>query len=405
MKFPALLAVVLVSLLACQTQEINNLEKEERFVLGLGILEDELDLFLRNGLAPAQDTHLFLQDGMFYILNGPRAKVLEFTSFGDLLRMIHNPDLNPAPITLKDVQATGMISTKVAVPFPFHSTGRLVVTPTRDLYIQDRQPRPQSRLLGTQVDEYVILRFDRRGQYQDYIGKEGVAGTSFGHIHGLYTDEQSGLHVVTRTPTSVSVYSYLRSGDLVYQRNFDIDRMPIPQEYANLEVQIIFENLVVDWTSPWAFLYLTYVAPVLDSDSRAQTGLQVLSSWVHTLDLDSGQVLDSFQVPRVTYQEKDGETNRIYERPLELLGVTRSRDFCFLGLERPGLFRVLFTDTRGDITEQRGLSISLDEMSFYRFSLASNGTLAALLSDGKKVRAVWWRTDRLLGLFNATPGF
>ncbi len=405
MKLQALPALAALFLLACQTQEIINLEKEERFVLGIGALEDELDLFQRNGLAPAQDTHLYLQEGMFYILNGPRAKVLEFTSFGDLLRMIFNPDLNPPPITLKDNQTTGMVSTKVAVPFPFHSTGRFVVTPTRDLYIQDRQIRPQSRLVGNNLDESVILRFDRRGEYQDYIGREGVAGSPFNLIHGLYTDDRSGLHVVTRSLTTVSVYSYLRSGDLIYQRDFPIDSMPLPQEYAGLSVQVIFEKAVVDWSSPWVYLYLTYVSSVLDAGSRAQTGIQVLSSWVHTIDLETAQVLDSFQVPRVISQERDGEITRVYERPLELLGLTRGRDFCFLGLERPGLFRVLFTDTRGEVTEQRGLSIDLEEMKFYRFSLASNGTLAALLGDGQRVRAVWWRTDRLLGLFNATPGF
>lgn len=406
MRLAALWLALSGLILGCSSQEVIGLEKEERFVLNLGAFEDELDLFLRNGQAPSPETYLALQDGMFYILNGPRAKVLEFTSFGDLLSMIYNPDLNPPPLTLKVLQSDEVVSNKVAHPFPFHFTGKFVVTPTRDLYIQDRQPTLIARPGEDQLPGSVILRFDRKGQYQDYIGQEGVAGTPFpGYVHGVYTDASSGLYVATRDAEALTVFGYSRAGDLRFRKVLRFADLPVPQEYRAAAAQTVFETLAVDWTDDALYVHVTYLAPILDTDSRAQVGVQALGSWVHTFDLKSDAWAEGFSVPKVTHQEREGELTRVYDRPLEFLGVTQGRDFCFLGLDRPGVFRVLFTDTKGDILEQRGLEVDLREMYFYRFTLASNGTLAALLSDGRRVRAVWWRTDRLLGLFNATPGF
>jgi len=399
-----LLSLVLV-LVGCQSQEVISLEKEERFTLNLGVLEDELDLFLRGGTAPPQETYLVLQDGMFFILNGSRAKLMEFTSFGDLLKIIFNPDLNPTPITLRVIESSDLVSNKVAIPFAFQSTGKFVVSPERDLYIEDRQSTMgrfgQQRGQG----DSVILRFDRRGRYIDYIGQEGIAGTPFGFIHGLYTNEQGHLIVATRSSTELEVWVYDKAGDPVHQKKFDFAKLPIPDVYKDQAVQALFETMAYDWTKDWIYLYVSYLSPVLSDDSRVQVGVQIMSSWILTFDLTQDAYVDSFQAPRVVVQVQEGEVKRAQDRPLEFLGVTQGRDFCFLGLENPGLFRLIFTDARGDITEQRGLPIDLQDFKFYQFYLASNGTLGALLSDGKRVKAVWWRTDRLLGLFNAAPNF
>lgn len=394
-----LLACTLVVLVGCGGQDIPPLDMEERFRLELGVLEDELDLFLHNGLAPPQATHLTLQEGLFYILNGPRAKLMQFTSYGDLLFLLYHPELNPPPQTLQVVQGEGVASNRRAVPFVFNGTGVFTVGPDGALYVEDQVPRDRLRDPLQEIGS-VVLRFDRNGQYLDYLGQEGIAGTPFRFIHSLRVNDHSDLIVLSRTVTALEIFVFDRSGDLIRHTTLPWERLPAPPQ---VQGKPVFEFATCDWSEPLLYLQVAYLQDLVDTESMTQLGIQILGSWILVYDWQRETFGESFPVPRVTLAERAEDPSSSWDRPVELLGTARGGHFFFLSQERPSVYRLMITNHRGTLIEQRTLGIPSNEMFFTRFSLASNGTLGALLSDGSAARAVWWRLDRLLSPFHATP--
>ncbi len=82
-------------------------KREQLFSLGYGPAEDQLDLFQLDGSKAPLKTCLVMSEGIFYISNGAGAKVVRYSSFGDPLSMIYNPDKASEPVLLKAVPQKG----------------------------------------------------------------------------------------------------------------------------------------------------------------------------------------------------------------------------------------------------------------------------------------------------------
>ena len=69
---------------------VGTLETEELFSLNYGSFEDEFNLYTSN----PEDyfSAIAMQDGFFYISDSASKKVSQFSSYGDLLSIIYNPE-------------------------------------------------------------------------------------------------------------------------------------------------------------------------------------------------------------------------------------------------------------------------------------------------------------------------
>ena len=83
------------------------LVREDLFALALGRAEDGIDLFARDGAIGSARTSVAMRDGFVYIANGPAGKVMEFSSFGDLLSIAYDPERVPVPIAIADTAVGG----------------------------------------------------------------------------------------------------------------------------------------------------------------------------------------------------------------------------------------------------------------------------------------------------------
>ncbi|GEM_PF-6065630 len=397
--------VLLFFFYGCGSGEIPVIDTEVRFQIGIGTMEDELDLFLKDGLVAVSDINFILNDGLFYISNGKRGKILEFTSYGDLLQMIFHPDLNPQPVMLKVFTGNNEVINRRAIPFQFHSMGRFMVSPTKDIYIEEIFPsdRVVTAEDGTLLRS-VILRFNRQGDYLDYVGQDGVAGTPFPYIDQILVNEKSDLIVISKTVDFLMYNYFSRSGEVGASGKISLSALPVPSDFQGRVVFPVLESVWADWSRELLYFHISYIENLQDEESRSNIGVNSVGSRVFTLDTSSRRFSESFSVPPVVISVGEGTAKKDLDRPLEFLGVTKGRDFCFLSMERPGRFRLFFTDNKGEIIEQRSLDVAYQDLKVAKFSLSSNGTLGAIFSDGTDVKAVWWRTDRILGLFHTAPG-
>src|SRR6056297_1206998 len=83
------LSLLLVSLfLSCEADQPVVLEKEALFRIELGKMEDQIDIFEVGGVAQPKKNVVDMVDGSVFVANGNANKVMEFTSFGDLISLI-----------------------------------------------------------------------------------------------------------------------------------------------------------------------------------------------------------------------------------------------------------------------------------------------------------------------------
>ena len=113
--------IVLSGLLysSCGKKNLDSLEMEQLFTLSYGRMEDQIDLIQREGLLMKDSVNISMRNGLFYIADGASNKIAEYTSYGDILSLIYNPDENPEPFLVIPRESENIQATKKAFPFYF----------------------------------------------------------------------------------------------------------------------------------------------------------------------------------------------------------------------------------------------------------------------------------------------
>jgi hypothetical protein len=161
--------VAVLTLAGCQRKGIEELLSSELFSLSMGKMEDQVDLFQFDNAMVERPTSITMRDGWFYIANGSASKVMEFSSYGDLLFLLYNPQTNPTPSILGPADTSGAAATDVAstrgyVAYPFADIGQIAVASDRTLYVEDAVPEAKQVNDADRgvIRSRTILRFDRR---------------------------------------------------------------------------------------------------------------------------------------------------------------------------------------------------------------------------------------------------
>ena len=59
--------IILLTLSACTKEyKLGQLEKEDKFTLSIGNMENELDFFARDGISFSLESDIFMSNGIFY---------------------------------------------------------------------------------------------------------------------------------------------------------------------------------------------------------------------------------------------------------------------------------------------------------------------------------------------------
>jgi hypothetical protein len=399
----AALCAVLAALLflgGCQRKGIEELLSNELFSLSLGKMEDQVELFQFEGSTVERTNSVYMRDGWFYIANGNAGKIMVFSSYGDLIFLLFNPQKNPSPTILPplDPNAADQVSTRGAVAYPFADIGEIAVSSDKTLYVEDAITEaktvkdPDSGVILSRI----IQRFDRKGKPLGYMGQEGIGGKPFPFISALHVTEKDQLVVVCRLPQSWEVYWYSREGVPLYQVEIDNAHLPVKPQKG---VSSVLVNIIPDLQSPLLYLLVySYNMPsdVITAQGAAQDNV---GARAYRLDLRTGRYDPAFvefpqNPPR---REKTGlKTTEIPSPPSDLLGVSAGGYFTLMAYTDSNLYTLQILDPTGKVKARRHMVIEDSELTFRDLRLSSEGIIYGLLADQSRAHVSWWRSDMLL---------
>jgi hypothetical protein len=386
----ALLAVVS----GCQKRGIQELVREELFSLSLGKMEDQIDLFQLDDLQ-VHKSRIFMSDGLYYVADGNSGKIMVFSSYGDLIFLLYNPQTNPKPVLLAPSASGDVVSTRASVSFPFRDIGEIAVSSDKTVYVDDEAPdgktindeKSDSRLTR------VVLRFDRRGKPLGYIGQEGVGGTPFPYVMSLFVTGRDQLVVVCRLPVTWRVFWYSRDGVLLYQVEVDPKRLPSLQGFIPSLTEI-----TPDMQGAALFLMIHYYRQTTDESPKTQSSGEEISSRVYRFNLTS-QSFESYVElpPNPPRKEKSGlTTTEIPAPPNDLFGVSGNGFYYLMGFMDSNLYALTILDQTGRVREKRYMVIEDSELTFRDLRLSPSGLVYGLLCDKTRAHVSRWRSDLLL---------
>jgi hypothetical protein len=386
------------------------MKREQLFALGYGPAEDQLDLFQMDKAQSIQKTCITMREGIFYIANGAGGKVVRYSSFGDPLSMIYNAAKNPEPIVLKAVSAKpGQGATassnaseaeglgRKAVSYPFRAVGEVAVDSSQTVYVEDRLP-PERRVQDKDSEallDHVVLRFGKDGQFIDYLGQEGVGGTPFPYILGLYILASDDCVVVSMTESDWLVHWFDKSGILVNSLKLKRGDLPLLDKSQGLVASL--DRIVPDLSGRALLIKVDYYKEAMDQSTKASAGTEFFSSWTYRMDLKDGKYVDRWQIPAIdrTVKNADGQNVKYFRVP-EFLGVA-GRNLFFIYADDDGKTFISAYDRSTRIMARFNIDIAPDELFYNNFYLSPDGVLCALLGTKYEARIVWWRFDKSLG--------
>lgn len=390
-------AAVLV-LSACGEATPELLKRQDLFSLKLGRMENGIDMFQIGGVKSASKNRVFMRNGIFYIANGNSGKIMEFSSYGDLIGLFYNPQENPKPVLMGDDAGQGRISNKQAVSYSFQQIGEIAVSRTGNLLVDDLSPEAQrvfDEKIGAELN-HVVLRFDEKGRYLDYIGQEGLGGSPFPYIEGLYVTINDDIVVVSRTTKRSLVYWYDASGKRKFLVDITDDTLPIPNEGRFVPS---LKAIRPDPEYAILSLHIDYY-PVANIEASQQTELPRVESRVYSLNVPSGVYNGWFSLPYETVPLKEAsqfEPKRV-QALHNFLGTGVGGRYYFT--HRAGDDRHVLTivERNGRVQQKRLLEIDDSSLVDVDYHLSFEGVISGFYGFEDHALIAWWRAD------GSTPG-
>jgi len=394
---------------ACSSGPPQLLAKQTLFTLSLGTLDNQIDLFDRPNGATPQTFSFQFANGLFLVSDGNARKVMEFSSYGDLLSLYYNPDDNPIPSLMDSPSGTegaDQVKNRRAFPYPFRELGQIAVTAHNQLYVEDRIPLERRTFDSDLVAvlQSRILRFDPEGHFLDFLGQEGIGGTPFPALDSLTEVAKGELVVVARGGKGWEVWWYDSSGTLLTKAFLTYAGLPFPRGDAQGAPQPQLEALIPDWNKRVVFVKIDYYREIEDPTTKTALDVQVSQSRIWRYDLDKKAYVSSYAIPVLKRQRQPNEvTTPTGDRPFAFLGVDSAEYGFFLSSPEGGKQRFLVLHPDGTTALERNIAVDQSAALFGQYQITPDGMLVGFLSDGNGAQLAWWRSDKLLGSY-ATSG-
>ncbi len=393
----AILALAALAALGSCSRDTSTttIPRQQLFTLGYGPAEDQINLFQVEGSDGSQKTRIAMRDGVFYISNGPAGKVLRVSSYGDILSIIYDPARNSGQ-SIKQGKFGGS-SGRVATAWPLSAPGEIAVDSKGSIYVEDRMPKDRwvnDQASGSLFDN-AVLRFDKDGNFRDYLGQEGVGGTPFPYIWGIYTTASDDVVVISLMQDSWLVHWFEPSGSL--RNSLKIPRDALPRLPGDDGFLASLVKIVPDAAGTAVILQVDYSREIVDPQTKSRSGIDYAGSWLYRMDLVKGTVTDRWEIPPLEESASSADQSTGAARyPLvpELLGAAGDR-FFFVSIDDKSRSSIAILNRTNKGMERYPIDIGTDELFFNTMSLSSDGVISALLGTKYEARMVWWRFDRL----------
>ena len=377
--------------------------------MNYGKYENELQLFNLSNLGYI-NTKIFMKDGFFFISDDNAKKIMQMTSYGDLLGVIYNPETNPEPSFARKLKTTKGSSsanqestqktiTQTAEKHLFNQISNISANSEKNIFIVDQIPqeRQEQDLQTKTILKEVVLRFTNDGKFIDYIGQEGPGGTPFPFIKDIFVTKNNELIVTCITNDGQTVFWFNPSGFLKYTIPIKTETIPIFQDEEDdpSEIFVTIDKIVPDFTKQKLFIKADYHKTVIDAESNVQSGIEYYQTLLHPLNIENGQFEEFLVIPPYEDVVTDGFSKLTYNTSFDFLGVTESGWFFFMIPDNTG-YVIQMIQPNGQRIIKRHIDYNRDKTVYLNFTLSDNGIISALLATNENASVVWWRTDDLI---------
>jgi hypothetical protein len=377
---------------SCEEEKYESIRREDLFKLDIGVLEDQVNLFDLEGDRSIKKTRIAMREGLFYIADGNGGKVMRYNSFGDLLFMIYNEETNPAPLTLKTSTGDSALVTRWAFTYPLREPGEIAVDSRKHIYVEDRLPQERFSFdsdINALLDS-TVLHFDNEGRFIEYLGQEGVGGSPFPMITGVFSSLDDNLAVVCHIPAGWNIYWFNGNGALLYLVHISNKELPVPQ---GKEALPSLDSISVAPDASEIYLKIDYSRDLVDESTKAKTGNVMDSSYVWVLNT-SGEYINSVEIPfyEQSYTENGRKTTE--ELMYSMTGVMRGGRIL-LSAPQDGGYALLALHGREQ--KRAFINVENDELQYNYLTVSEEGILLGILATEWEAKIVWWRLDAIVG--------
>lgn len=376
------------------------LERHNLFRLEYGNFENEI-LFTDSDGVLKSDIHIVMRDGFFYIVNSEAGKIMQLTSYGDLIGIVYNEDKNPTPsfMELKNEsvnsarQGTDTSSTQISLTYPFNNLGPIAVDSNKNVYVTDYLPGELydiDRTTGTILSQ-IVLRFSPDGKFIDYLTQEGLGGMPFPNIINLYTTADNTLIVMCLDHGGYSAYRFSPEGFLLHH-------IPIQASLLSADLPertyVTLENVIPDYNDNILYLKADYYTEIIDESTMVSSGIKFDKTLIHPFDMTTLTIGTPVTVPGYEKVISYGYTTETHSHPYSFIGVYEPGKLFFM-IPNDIDFSVLTMDKNGENIAETRIDLPFQDIIFHDFALSNTGILSAFVATDDNASVSWWRTDTL----------
>ena len=400
MKKICLIISTIILISSCGSGTSEYISRENLFDINYGKLEDEIDLTQERKSDIPLSTDITMKDGIIYVLNGNLQKIMKFNSYGDLLSVIMNKDLNPDPVIVDSVDngnSSDFISNRKGIYFPFYNASGIAVDSDQNIYVSDiLSPDKQEwdNNLDTMLTD-VVYRFDKSGNYTDFLGQDGPGGMPFPYITDIQTNSDNDVVVITKTVGSCPVYWFSSSGTLIYQIDIKNSLIPAP---ADDTVFISVDSINIPENDHKLFIKCDYYKNIINKQTGKETDVDFYKSAVHVLNLETGNFDSVTDIPEVF--TSSGSNITFSEERLQViystLGVVGDDKIFLSSVVDDNSSKLLILNTNGNVIYTTKLNTGDSALYSINTALDNNGIITSILSGTDNSSVVWWRTDHII---------
>ena len=375
---------------SCQDERKKEMAREDLFSLFYGSFEEELNLSRLGERGENVDSQICMKDGFFYISNSDAKKVMKFTSFGDLLSIHYNDQCNNAVTRISDKKDSSL-STLNTIQYPFNYPSLLAVTDEKDMYVVD--------ILADGRLEYdydkdialknIVLHFNDRGEFIDYIGQEGYGGSPFPPISTIISNKKNELIVLCKMRENFSLYYYTKEGLLLHKYSISPSSLPPmykKDDFTYMNIDMSFPS----YSEDVIYVKCDYYIEEIDKSSKAKKGIEYDKSILHIFDREKKEYIASQELPFYEGVEIIGGDKIKFKKIYELLGISEEGK-AFLICPHKDTYAFAIFDTKTQKTSSQILDIP--PCMYSNFSLSKDGILSALLAKEEEVLISWWQAN------------
>jgi hypothetical protein len=385
-----------VLLAAGCTVRDNTLKREDLFVLDIGRIEGEIDLYNDRVGGQYQKSSIAMTDGLFYISNSAGQKITRYNSYGDLLFMIFNEETNPPLLELQVIDEMSPAITRWAIAYPLQNPGAIAIDSKKHIFVADRLTSDRHRYDKESDILYdsLLLHFDANGRFVEYLGRQGKGGSPFPYIERIYLSLNDDIVVVSRAGNDYIVYWFSQDGVLQHEIVFQNSTIPVPENREELLVSL--DGIAIAPDEKIIYIKADYYREIFDTVTETRSGTipDGCSLWLYSIERN--RYIDEAEIP--FYENNTTVNGRRSSEELfyTMLGVLKSRDVVFYFPAANG-YSILSLKADGSAQQRKRGFINVDagELEYSDFTLSSNGIISALLSTEWEAKVVWWRTDML----------